>query len=155
VKAIWIVPDMKTLPMVQEIDVGEGSLTEIYKVLDCNLVDVIRLDEFGNVMYVDDEGYMGKDYFFRFGKYPAPIAGRGLIMGTNQFTGDTIETTLNYKTIAAMCEPLTAQQAYDMARQADKKAAEHIAKSEKEGMHTIHIPIAEIMESAWYSDQLT
>jgi hypothetical protein len=75
-RAILIAPDLadKNL-LVQELE-HDGELQSIYASLDCNLIDCIRLDDRGNVMYVDDEGYMTKNTFFLFGQYPMPLAGR-------------------------------------------------------------------------------
>lgn len=149
-RTILIAPDLadKGL-MVQDLET-EDSLQAIYKRLDCELIDTIRLDERGNVMYVDDEGYMTKDYFFAFGQYPMPIAGRGLIVGTDLSTGESIDTNLNITVIENLVVPLDARGAYEMARLQDQLNLERIG----DNPNHIYVRVAEIMESAWYADQL-
>jgi hypothetical protein len=149
-KAILIAPDKEAV--VQAIDI-DGELQTIRDWLDCHLIDCIRLDERGNVMYVDDEGYMNKNYFFRFGEYPQPIAGRGLVLGTNMMTGDSADTDLNFNLIAQNVEPMTPAEAYQMAKTTDNVNKKAISDNNEEAWH-IYISVSEIMETSWYSDQL-
>lgn len=65
---------------------------EIYKHIDCDCFDVVRIDDAGNVIFVDDEGLL-KDqrHYFHIGD--TTLTGKGLVLGTNA-EGDTVSTTL-------------------------------------------------------------
>jgi hypothetical protein len=152
-RAILIAPDLADKGLlVQELE-HTGELQDIYASLDCSLIDTIRLDEQGNVMYVDDEGYMNKNTFFLFGLYPMPIAGRGLILGTDMTSGESQSTTLNLALIENIVGAISPAIAYLVAKDEDERRQQDIKDSGNEKSH-IYISVSEIMSGAWYSDQL-
>ena len=73
-------------------------------VLNVHTIDGIRLDENGHYMYVDDEGMLANmNYFFRYTNddfyvEPVLLAGKGLIVGTNE-EGEDIEPELTVEDI--------------------------------------------------------
>lgn len=152
-RAILIAPDLADKGLlVQDLET-KGDLQDIYNRLDCSLIDVIRLNE-TEVMYVDDEGLMNKNYFFQLGDYPHPIAGRGLILGSTP-QGENTGTWFGADLIEQTIRVLTVQEAYEMAKKCDQAVQKQI--EERGGDQSFHITIssADIMESAWYSDQIT
>lgn len=97
-KAILIDPFNETVTEVEHT----GNYKHIYELLshpehpvDC--FTAVRLGN-GDAIYVDDEGLL-KDpkHFFVWKGYPQPMAGKGLLLGSND-EGESIspETTLEY-----------------------------------------------------------
>lgn len=151
-RAILIAPDLAEQNLlVQELE-HTGKLQDIYASLDCNLIDCIRLDDRGNVMYVDDEGYLNKNTFFLFGQYPMPLAGRGLIVGSTP-DGESASTDIDVQMIRNIVAPCTPAQAYRIAKTEDQNAMQRIKDMGEESFH-IYVRVSEIMEGAWYSNQL-
>ena len=79
-------------PKEQKFEIVEysGDFKQIYEILDCRAFDVVRTYENGDVIYVDDEGLFVEDqHFFMHKNYPTPLAGRGLVLGTDEEGEDT------------------------------------------------------------------
>jgi len=94
-KAILINPTEKT---ITEVDYDElGSYRQIYEFIDADLFDVVRLDD-GDAIYIDDEGLYTKEDMFLYGDYPQPLAGRGLVLGTDE-EGETIAPKISIDTV--------------------------------------------------------
>ena len=88
-KALLIDPFTET---VQVVDYS-GDWEDIGGLLDCRYFDVVRIDD-SETLYVDDEGlYVENQRFFTWNGYPNPLAGRGLILGTNE-DGESIDTDM-------------------------------------------------------------
>lgn len=86
-RAFLIDPGARTLTTVEY----DGDYTTIYQLLGIDTFDVVRFGDDGDVIYVDDEGLMkGPTDFFLIEGYPQPIAGKGLVLGTDA-EGDDIE----------------------------------------------------------------
>ena len=79
-RAILIDPAKQT---VTEVDY-DGDYQSIYKLTDCTTFTVPFVLENEDALYVDDEGLWGATDFFRIEGYPDPLAGRGLILGTDE-----------------------------------------------------------------------
>ena len=62
-----------------------GDYQDIYTFLnDARAFDVVRLYENQDVAFIDDEGlYVEDQYFWIHKNYPTPLAGNGLILGTD------------------------------------------------------------------------
>lgn len=60
-----------------------GDYKQISKHLGCDYFDVVRISD-NDAIFVDDEGLL-KDgqHFFAHPDYPDPLAGRGLVLGTD------------------------------------------------------------------------
>ena len=83
-KAIYINAKDKTVTEIQ-ISSEESILQQLYRLIDCEYIDLIRLEN-GDVMYVDDIGLMVKaDFFSHRALYRNPIAGSAVIMGPDRY----------------------------------------------------------------------
>ena len=80
-KAFLIDPKAQTITEVSY----SGAYTEIYKHIEADLFDVVTVNREGDGIFVDDEGLLKEQEFFFLHKgYPSPLAGRGLVLGTNR-----------------------------------------------------------------------
>lgn len=97
-KGILINPENGT---ITEVGI-ENGLNAIYEKIDCDCFDLQRLGYKGkqeNDIYVDDNGLSGDVKFgFQFGENQ-PIAGKGLILGNNPNTGDSVNTNLTLEEV--------------------------------------------------------
>ena len=76
---------------VSEVDYN-GDYKEIYNLIDCDIFDVVPLDD-TNDMYVDDEGLLkNPNRYFKYGQQT--LAGIGLILAHDD-EGESVGTTLN------------------------------------------------------------
>jgi hypothetical protein len=78
----------------------DGTLHNIYDLVDCATFDVVRIDE-TNGIYVDDEGLFVEDQlFFTYhgDNYSHTLAGNGLVLGVNG-GGETISPTLTLEEV--------------------------------------------------------
>tara|TARA_R100001443_G_scaffold827_2_gene3225 strand:- start:723 stop:1058 length:336 start_codon:yes stop_codon:yes gene_type:complete len=84
---------------IKEVEI-DGTLHNIYDLVDCATFDVVRIDE-TNGIYVDDEGLFVEDQlFFTYhgDNYGQTLAGNGLILGVNG-GGETISPTLTLEEV--------------------------------------------------------
>jgi len=102
-RAILIDPVAKTVREVEH----DGDYREIYRLLSDpeNDIKVDTFDAIGidgvNSIYIDDNGLLNDPkYFFKWEGYAQPLAGRGLILGTDE-EGASISTTLTLDFVAA------------------------------------------------------
>ena len=79
-RAILIDPAKQT---ITEVDY-DGNWTSISTHIDCTTFASAVVFENEDTLYIDDEGLWGATHFFRIEGYPDPLAGRGLILGTNE-----------------------------------------------------------------------
>jgi hypothetical protein len=61
----------------------DGSMQDIYETIDATMFDAIRINDDGDVVYVDDEGLYNSTHYWAYGEYPHPIAGKGMVLGTD------------------------------------------------------------------------
>ncbi len=94
--------------LVKKVEIEQGNLDEYYKNLDCSLFDVVQLDS-KNSVYVDDEGlFKPSQKFFTLKKGKSlyvedyHLAGKGLVLGYDRETGDSVSTSLTEKDILDM-----------------------------------------------------
>lgn len=98
---------------ISEIEINIWS--EIAPAIGCDLFDVIYIDD-KNVIYVDDEGLLkGPENFILLEGYPQPLAGSGLILGTNE-EGDSCDTSLTIDEVKGKVRFLNRLEAYIEAR---------------------------------------
>ena len=89
IKAILIDPFTETVEVVDY----SGDWEDIGGLLECRYFDVVRIDD-SETLYVDDEGlYEENQRFFRWDGYHSPLAGRALILGTDE-EGESIDTDM-------------------------------------------------------------
>jgi len=80
-RAILIDPVAETVMEVEH----NGDYRNIYDLIDCETFTVVGIDN-DDAIYVDDEGLLKDDpkHFFMFSGYAQPLAGKGLILGTDE-----------------------------------------------------------------------
>ena len=85
-KAYLINPFEKS---VKEVEYS-GDIEDIYLHLNCDIFDCCYPFDNQNCVFIDDEGLLKPDQsFFTIGKYSQPLAGMGLVLGTDE-NGDSI-----------------------------------------------------------------
>jgi hypothetical protein len=102
IKAILIDPYLKTI-MATNID---NSLKGLQSAIGDHYIELVRIDD-RNDMYVDEEGLFreNQEFFLIKGtERVIPIAGYGIIVGSNPDNGKQINTSLNVTDIAKMIE---------------------------------------------------
>jgi hypothetical protein len=99
-RAILINPIDETIKEVfYEGNKQYSRLHWIQDTINCNTIDGVRLDEWGQYMYIDDEGMLSNmNYFFKYTNNdyyvePVLIAGKALVVGTDHL-GNDIEPEL-------------------------------------------------------------
>lgn len=86
-KAILIDPYTNTVSEVEH----NGDYREIYKKIDCECFTCVNIED-DDTIFVDDEGLLKlteETRFFVFDGYPQPLAGKGLVLGTDD-AGETV-----------------------------------------------------------------
>lgn len=86
-KAVLIDPENQT---VTDVEIEAGNLEQIYKLMDCRLVDFVQLYPNGDGVFIDDEGMLIEEqHFFHHINYDHSLAGKALLVGTGN-EGETI-----------------------------------------------------------------
>ena len=90
-KTILINPFERT---ITEVDYN-GDFHQIYGLIECDTFDCVRINNQGDAIFVDDEGLIsGKEQaFFGWYGYPQPLAGRGMIIGSD-IAGESVSTKI-------------------------------------------------------------
>lgn len=84
-----------------------GDYKTIYKWLDTpyntvSAFDVVYLNDKDDCVYVDDEGLLcDPSHFFILKGYPQPLAGKGLVLGTNG-EGDSVSPKITLEELREM-----------------------------------------------------
>jgi len=80
------------------------GLKDIYRLMDCRLIDAVRFRDTTDVIYVDDEGLYADDQrFFKVDGVPQPLAGKALYVGTTD-DGDDCAPTKTLEQVEFMIE---------------------------------------------------
>jgi hypothetical protein len=88
-RAYLIDPFTKTVTEVEH----NGDYREIYKLIDAETFTTVLLNSRRDTVYLDDEGLfkpLDQQEFFMLRSYPNPLAGKGLVLGTN-YAGDSVD----------------------------------------------------------------
>jgi len=97
-RAILIDPFTQT---IEEVDYS-GDYKDIYGLIQCELFSTVYCLE--DTLFVDDEGLYVKDQrYFKVAGYPQPLAGRGLLLGTNE-EGDSVDATAKLSVLEKVIE---------------------------------------------------
>lgn len=103
---------------VTEVQLGT-DYREIYKLIDCSTFTVVAIND-SDVIYVDDEGLLVSDLrkqiFFMYKGIPQPLAGKGLVVGTDLDTGENAEPKVRLMEVVKSVSYLTFQQVQRWAR---------------------------------------
>lgn len=87
IKAILIDPKEKT---VSRVYLPKDDTDAIDRILGCSTFTVPCILEHNDSLYIDDEGLFKDElHFFMLKDYAQPIAGRALIIGCDEETGDS------------------------------------------------------------------
>ena len=110
IKAILIDPFNKLVVETRIAAHGKEHMNEIYAALKCDLITVAsEINEQRDALFVDDEGLLMNDlsqqrFFALFldgGETQIPLAGMGLIMGTNE-DGESVDATVTAEEVQQM-----------------------------------------------------
>lgn len=96
-KAILIDPFART---VEEVEYT-GEYTNINEHIKAQYFDVVRINRKGDAIFVDDEGLINgneNQQFFGWIGYANPLAGRGLVLGTDD-EGESISPSIDLETV--------------------------------------------------------
>ena len=68
---------------VTDVTVNLDTLTEVYSLLDCRTVEVVRTNKHGQLLLVDEDGSFKPDNqaFIAPTLYPGALVGKALIVG--------------------------------------------------------------------------
>lgn len=97
-RSILIDPFTRT---VSEVEYS-GKYEQIYELVDCDTYDCVRINKYGDAIFVDDEGLIKEkeQKFFLHEDYPNPLAGKGLILGCDK-EGESVEPHTTIGEVAA------------------------------------------------------
>lgn len=99
-KFIQINPNTQTIEAVE----STGTLRDIYRLIDCRLIDVCARQDNGDALTVDDEALYQEPQpaAFNFDGY-GPIHGITLVTGSDD-EGETVEPLMTLEEVAAKVE---------------------------------------------------
>lgn len=99
IKAIMIDPYEQTIEVVDY----SGDWKDIGGLLGCELFTSVYIDHM-DTMFIDDEGiYVENQRYFKIGDMPTPLAGKALVLGTDD-EGDSTDCVSTVKDIQDMVE---------------------------------------------------
>lgn len=94
-------------PFAQSVTEVEysGDYNQIYRLIDCSVFTTVEFNDFADTVFVDDEGLInGKQQeFFLISGYRQPLAGKGLILGTNDM-GESVEPSITLDQAKALID---------------------------------------------------
>lgn len=97
-QAILINPFDKT---IEEVEYS-GDWKDISSLLECDIFTTAYFDDTTDSVFIDDEGlYVEDQAFFTIGDCPQPLAGRGLLLGTDE-EGDSTDCKTTLEEAKAM-----------------------------------------------------
>jgi hypothetical protein len=82
--------------IIADIQIEQGSLQDVYKTIGCKCIEAVRSPVLRgrDVLYVDEEGLLhDPNLFFKIEGYAQPLAGNGLVIGTNRAGDDVAAVT--------------------------------------------------------------
>lgn len=78
-----------------------GKYTNIYDHIEADCFDLVRINCEGDAIFVDDEGLLKDDQsFFMYEGYPSPLAGRGLVLGSDE-EGESVSPKITLEELKA------------------------------------------------------
>jgi hypothetical protein len=79
----------------------DGSLDSLHRLAHCECVDLVRINELDDGIFVDDEGLLhdlAKQAFFVWRGYDSPLAGYGVVTGCDE-EGATVAPRITLKEV--------------------------------------------------------
>ena len=146
-KAYLIDPTARTITEVNYY----GNYQSINRFIDASLFDCVRIPNSRDAIFVDDEGlYNSSDFWFMPAASPCPLAGKGLMLGTDA-AGESIEPAMPIEILQQLVHFIGRDEAIRLAEDADNIAREQ-GKKYPPGCF-VHIPAADIIKDREYTDQ--
>ena len=144
-RAFLINPELRLVTEVQHDD----SLQDIYKLIGCDCIDVVRINDEGDVIYVDDEGlYKNPCHFFAYENNPHPLAGSGLVLGTGHEGESIAPQVVTLDSLQDSVHFISRTMAISMAENIDRQNEE---AHKLYGDRFISIPCASIIKDNEYT----
>jgi hypothetical protein len=141
-KAVLICPYTKTIEDVEY----SGDYKDLYALLGCGLFTTVYLDGANlDTLFVDDEGlYVESQKFFKIAGYEQPLAGRGILLGTDAEgeSTDCASTAEGVKSIVEWCDDGTEVEASFMVM-AFNEMKNHVGADELSDKELIDLLIGE------------
>jgi len=116
-KAILINPEFHSITEVEY----NGKLQDMYELIDCTLIDAVRINADGDTVYVDDEGLYNSNFYWVYEDYPHPLAGKGLVLGTDMAGESISPVTETIERLERSVRFVTLQTAIAMGEEIDAK----------------------------------
>lgn len=139
-KAFLIDPAKET---ITEVDY-DGTLKHMYKLIGCDCVCTVTLNDKHDTIFLDDEGLYNADHFFRYDTYPNPLAGKGLVLGTDPH-GESIEPrVVDIEIMNYHIDFIDRNEAIEMGEAVDAQNAEIM----KHQPNFIALPVADILRDS-------
>lgn len=109
-KAYLIDPFERTVTEVQY----NGEYRHIYELIKADTYTAVQITPQQDVIFLDDEGlYAGEHQrFFLYSDYPQPLAGRGLVLGTDR-EGESVEPKITLDEVEALVRWAPANLRFD------------------------------------------
>lgn len=110
-KGYLIDPLKKT---VEEVDY-DGNILSIYNFINAPFFTCVRINVEADFVYVDDEGLLKPNAFFHITGYRNPLAGKGLILGSDM-KGASVDPSVDLAWVTANVKFLDEQAVVAAAR---------------------------------------
>lgn len=137
--------------LVHAVDVSDtDTLQDIYKHVGASCIDCVRMPN-DDTIYIDDEGLFRKHDYFTLVGYQSPLAGTGLVLGTDR-EGNSVDPVQTLEELARQVIFITWEEALAMAEAADERGKEMDGVKDAMGFTHIYVPIAGILKDAAYTD---
>jgi len=143
-KAFLIDPEFLT---ITEVDC-DSSIQDIYRYIDADCFDCIRLNDENDTIYVDDNGLYTKHHFWRYGDYSNPIAGKGLVLGADYEGESTAPAVVTLESLKDTVVFITTEEAITMGEVVDARNKEMMEQHD----NFIAFPVADIIKDSEYTD---
>lgn len=126
--------------------IGEG-LDPIYAAIHADCFSIVALDDKGDALFIDDDGlFRERQEFFAIGNYPHPLAGRSVLLGTDD-EGNTTPPRAGLEQVQRAVRWLSGAEAVTMHAAAVAAMHAHAAtENAKDGMfhHIVQAPTLEL-----------
>ena len=144
--------------VVRSLGDAKPTLEWLYERLGCFMVTCVRLNNEGDVMWLDDDGLNHKDQtFFIWDGYLQPFAGNGVIMGTKPDGESCGVKATTLEDVTKRVRFVNAQEAIEYAKDCEEEVvAASLALRDMfpDGMEFISLggSVASIIEDAQGAD---
>ena len=99
-------------------EVTVGDYKTYYPLLGCDCFACVGIED-EDTIYVDDNGLLKpQQNFFLYDGYAQPLAGNGLVLGTND-EGESVEPKITLETLKSKITFMNRNQAYLWAKEND------------------------------------